>query len=166
MTQTELVQDSPMFACGIRCAERHATARAENVADIIDTMGSVETFDYATYTRVAKAWKKGYKTVDGNPDGRTDDAANLAWGRIFKEAYGFTPSALKPKSGSASAQRKAEQRSAAKSQTASTTTDADADDTEDNPEPITLTPEETSFIIALRAKNLAAKDYARILATL
>jgi len=162
MTQTAIVQDSPMYRCGARCAERSASATASNVHDIVETLGELSKVDYATYTRISREWVKGYRTVDGNPEGRELKTAQNAWARLFKLAYGFSPSAVKPRSTSPDAVRKAESRAAA--------------DTDETAEPKTvsfktsdigkLSEIEKALILALRAKGYADKDYAALLETL
>jgi len=156
MTQTAIVQDSLMYRCGARCAERSASATAHNVHDILDTLGELSKVDYTTYTRVSREWVKGYRTVNGNPDGRELKTAQNAWGRLFKLAYGFSPSAVKPRSTSADAVRKAESRASAEPKTVS----FKASDIGK------LSDIEKALILALRAKGYADKDYAALLETL
>lgn len=162
MTQTAIVQDSPMFRCGARCAERSASATASNVHDIVETLGELSKVDYTTYTRVSREWVKGYCTVDGNPDGRALKTGQNAWARLFKLAYGVSASAAKPKSTSDDAVRKAESRATT--------------DTDETAEPKTvsfktsdigkLSDVEKALILALRAKGYATKDYAALIETL
>ena len=151
-----------MFRCGARCAERSASATANNIHDILDTMGELSKVDYTTYTRISREWVKGYRTVDGNPEGRELKTAQNAWSRLFKLAYGFSPSAVKPRSTSPEAVRKAEARATT--------------DTDETAEPKTvsfktseigkLSDVEKALILALRAKGYADKDYATLLETL
>ena len=162
MTQTAIVQDSPMFRCGARCAERSASATAHNVHDIVETLGELSKVDYTTYTRVSREWIKGYRTVDGNPEGRELKTAQNAWARLFKLAYGFSPSAVKPRSTSPDAVRKAEARASAEpaepaepSTVSFKTSDIGK-----------LSEIEKALILALRAKGYADKDYAALLETL
>jgi hypothetical protein len=159
MTQNAIVQDSPMFRCGARCAERSASATASNVHDIIGTLGEIAKVDYVTYTRVSREWVKGYRTVNGNPEGRELKTAQNAWARLFKLAYGFSPSAVKPRSTSADAVRKAEARATAEPAEPKTVSFKASDIGK-------LSDIEKTLILALRAKGYADKDYATLLETL
>ena len=159
MTQTQILTDSPVFKCGARCAERVSHATAENVHDLVATLGTLSHFDYATYTRVSREWQRGYRTVNGNPDGRTADTARKAWGKLYTLAYGVSPRASKPRSTSYEATRRADNRATPELATPKTVSFT-ASDT------LTLSDIERQFILALRARNLAEKDYAAILASL
>ncbi len=156
---TTTVSTSKIFDCGARCAERYSQTIADSVEDIIQTLGDFSTLEYKTLASIAREWQRGYRTIDGNPDGRTADAARKAWSRLFHLAYGVKLSQAAPRSTSADATRKRADRAAR----AQTSTDAEnATPQGDASESLTLSADEHALIVAIRTN----KDYASILALL
>ena len=163
MTQTEIVKNSPAYRCGVRVSERLANCDVENCTDIRETIGAFDRLDAVTFARITKEWKRGYSAVKGTIEPRTSHAADIAWGRLIYATYGVKLSTVKPRSTSPEALRKAAQR-AANRENAPKTENTDAPTTDNTT--LTLTSDEIALILALRAKGLASKDYASLIASL